>query len=86
MTPIWRRDGSRPNGLGLALSDYADAIREICTKRRIPVIDGFDLLRPDEGGMLDDGVHPNVEGARTLGLRMGERLAPILARGPSIAR
>ncbi|MFM7140880.1 MAG: SGNH/GDSL hydrolase family protein [Alphaproteobacteria bacterium] len=84
VTPIWRKDADKPNDFGLVLADYAKAIREVCSRRGVAVVDGFDLVRPGETQLIDSSdVHPTMEGTRLLGERLGEKLLPVLDRGPA---
>ncbi|MFM8411580.1 MAG: hypothetical protein ACKOCT_15055, partial [Alphaproteobacteria bacterium] len=72
------------NDFGLVLADYAKAIREVCSKRGVAVVEGFDLVRPGETHLIDSSdVHPTMEGTRLLGERLGEKLLPVLDRGPA---
>ncbi len=65
MTPLHRvteQEPSEPDGKILA--DYAEAIRTICRKRDIPVIDLFSInpLDPFDGELVPDGLHPGDKG------------------------
>ena len=57
-----------PNGRGHALKDYADAIKAVCTKYSVPVIDMFEAVGLDPSissvkyTYMPDGLHPNAAG------------------------
>ncbi|MBR6708638.1 MAG: SGNH/GDSL hydrolase family protein [Clostridia bacterium] len=59
---------SLPNGRGHTLEDYVNAIKAICEKNKLPVIDLFNLcpLNPekpeDKRQYFPDGLHPNAAG------------------------
>lgn len=56
-----------PEGLicydNVRLKAYDDAIRTFCEQEKLPYVDLWDALVPDE---LKDGLHPNSEGHRKL--------------------
>lgn len=66
---------------GLSLTVVREAIATVLAARSddpaLHYLDGRQLLRPEETGDLDDGLHPNARGLR----RMGDRFAR-LALGP----
>lgn len=57
-----------PNGAGKTLKDYVDAIKEVCARYSVPVIDLFNIsgLHPSIASMktsyMPDGLHPNANG------------------------
>lgn len=79
VTPIWRANATLPNLAGATLTDYSLAIREVCSSFGVPVIDGLDLLGPDDEARLVDGVHPDASGIQ----RMARRLSLPPARRPA---
>lgn len=64
------------NGLGKYLSDYAQAIKEVCAKYSIPVCDLYSesMLNPNmsaQAGMFDNaGTHPNDNGRALMARRV----------------
>ncbi len=69
MTPIHRiteNNPSRPEGRILA--DYVDAIRAICKKRSVALIDLFEInpLDPADPELVPDGLHPGDKGHEVL--------------------
>lgn len=83
VTPIWRTDAARPNLAGTTLADYALAIREVCSSRGVPVIEGLDLLGPGDQARLVDGVHPDASGIQKMARRLAGKVAPLLEPPPS---
>ena len=67
-----------PNGRGYSLNDYVDAIKEVCQKYDVPVIDLFTLSGMDPSlsevrrQYMPDGLHPNSSGH--------EKIATIIAK------
>ena len=59
---------SLPNGRGASLADYVGAIKDVCAKYSVPVIDLFALCPIDPANSADqaayfpDGLHPNAAG------------------------
>lgn len=57
-----------PNGRNYALKDYADAIKAVCDKYSVPVIDMFEAIDLDpsissvKSAYMPDGIHPNAAG------------------------
>lgn len=71
MTPIHRLEETKPAPLtpdGKTLSDYAKAIKEVCAKKDIAVIDLFEInpLDPADTQLVPDGLHPNDDGHKIL--------------------
>lgn len=65
MTPLHRLNEEHPSALtGKNLEDYVKAIREICKKRGIAVIDLFEInpLDPADAELVPDGLHPSDKG------------------------
>ncbi len=77
MTPLHRlgEDVPSPHS-GKTLAEYAAAIREICDKRGIPVIDLFSInpLDAADETLLPDGLHPNDAGHVILARVVAEEL------------
>ena len=67
-----------PNGRGHSLGDYVSAIKDVCKKNSVPVIDLFDLSGMDpslsevRSAYMPDGLHPNAAGH--------EKIAAIIAK------
>ncbi|MBQ4262699.1 MAG: hypothetical protein IJB83_00445 [Bacilli bacterium] len=61
-----------PNGVGANLEDYVNAIKEVCSKNDIPVIDLFTLFKLDvtdasiRSEYIPDGLHPNAKGHQVI--------------------
>lgn len=57
-----------PNGRGHNLKDYVDAIKEVCERHSVPVIDLFNISGIDPSvsevrtAYMPDGLHPNAAG------------------------
>ncbi len=65
MTPLHRLAETEPSVPdGKILSDYAEAILEICKKRDVKVIDLFKInpLDSSDESLVPDGLHPNDAG------------------------
>ena len=65
MTPIHRLNETIPlEPQKKTLEDYVNAIREICKKRGVAVIDLFKInpLDPSDAELVPDGLHPNDRG------------------------
>ena len=85
MTPLHRIRGNyigedEANTQGKVLKDYVDALKEVCTRYSIPIIDTNSIygLTPRIPTVLSnyitDGLHPNTNGHKLL----AERISPIL--------
>ncbi len=77
MTPLHRPDETQPSEPdGKILEDYANAIREICAKRHIDVIDLFKInpLDPTNEELVPDGVHPSELGHGIMAQVIGDAL------------
>ena len=72
-----------PNGVNVKLSDYVDAIKVVCEKNDIPVVDLFSLftLDPTDANIrneyMPDGLHPNENGHEILAEIIAEELKKI---------
>lgn len=80
MTPIHRiteNNPSRPEGRTLA--DYVNAIRTICKKRNIALIDLFEInpLDPADTELVPDGLHPGDKGHVVMAQVIAEELLKI---------
>jgi len=65
MTPLHRTNDDVPNtSNSKKLSDYVDAILNICEKHNISVIDLFNInpLDKEDKELLPDGLHPSDKG------------------------
>jgi hypothetical protein len=73
-----------PNGRGYSLNDYVDAIREVCEKYDVPVIDLFTLSGMDPSlsevrtQYMPDGLHPNAAGHEKIAAIIAKSLEGIL--------
>ncbi len=77
MTPIHRLNEDEPHEPeGKILADYADAIRKICTKHNVKVIDLFAInpIDPADETLVPDGLHPNDAGHEILAKVVAEEL------------
>ena len=69
-----------PNGQGLTLKDYVDAIKNMAEKYSIPVLDLFSIygLNPRipniKTNYITDGLHPNAAGHELLAKRIAPQL------------
>ena len=69
-----------PNGRGYSLDDYVDAIKEVCDKYDVPVIDLFTLSGMDpslsevRSQYMPDGLHPNSVGHEKIAAIIGASL------------
>ena len=69
-----------PNGRGYSLDDYVDAIKEVCDKYDVPVIDLFTLSGMDpslsevRSQYMPDGLHPNSAGHEKIAAIVGASL------------
>ena len=69
MTPIHRVGEDEPHAPeSKTLADYAEAIKVICQKRDIKLIDlfGMNPIDPSDENLVPDGLHPNDAGHRIL--------------------
>ncbi len=61
-----------PNGVGATLEDYVNAVKDVCAKYSIPVIDLYTLFDLDvtdtsvRSEYMPDGLHPNADGHQIL--------------------
>lgn len=77
MTPLHRVNETYPKAPdGKILSDYADAIRAICAKRHVSVIDLFQInpLDPTDAELVPDGLHPSDKGHEIMAQVIAEEL------------
>jgi len=77
MTPLHRKGEEQPRREGgEPLADYANALKSICAKRGIKVIDlfGMNPLDPEDPAVIPDGLHPNDAGHEVLARTVGEAL------------
>lgn len=80
MTPIHRLREDEPTSPdSKVLEDYVNAIREICGKQGIPVIDLFKInpLDPADEELVPDGLHPSDKGHSVMAQVIGEELLKI---------
>lgn len=79
MTPIHRFYGKNANRHSKVLEDYAVAMREICKKRGVHVIDLFSInpLDPADKNLVPDGLHPNDAGHAVMADVIAEELLKI---------
>ena len=80
---------SLPNGRGHTLEDYVNAIKVVCDKYKLPVIDLFTLcpINPespdDKQQYFPDGLHPNAAGHEILANLIFNQLALIPNPNPA---
>ena len=77
MTPIHRVNETNPSEPdSKTLEDYVNAIRNICKKRDIALIDLFEInpLDPEDVNLVPDGLHPSDEGHRVMAQVIAEEL------------
>ena len=80
MTPLHRLNEMQPSQPdGKTLEDYVKAIREICKKRGVAVIDLFEInpLDPGDEVLVPDGLHPSDEGHKIMAEVIAEELLKI---------
>ena len=69
-----------PNGVGASLGDYVNALKEVCAKNGVSVINLFEEcpIDPTEASvreeLIPDGVHPNAEGHKIIAEIMEEHI------------
>ena len=74
-----------PNGRGYSLEDYVDAIKDVCAKYSVPVIDLFNLSGMDPSlsevrtQYMPDGLHPNAAGHEKIAAIIASSLTSIVA-------
>lgn len=69
MTPLHRTDENEKTAPDMKmLEEYVEALRAICKKEEIPVIDLFEInpLNPHDELLVPDGLHPSDEGHKIL--------------------
>ena len=73
-------DDSLPNGRGHCLADYVNAIKSVCAKYGVPVIDLFSIcpinpsIKSDKDAYFPDGLHPNDAGHEIIAKVLAEQL------------
>ena len=80
MTPIHRKTENIPREQdSKILADYAQAIRDICAKYGIAVIDLFKInpINPHDKLLMPDGLHPSDRGHAVLAKVVGDALAKL---------
>ena len=80
MTPLHRIGEEVPSKPeGKILEDYVNAIRTICKKRGIALIDLFEMnpLDPNDKVLVPDGLHPSDAGHKIMAEVIGEELIKI---------
>ena len=73
-------DTSEVNFNGQVISDYIDAINNVCAKYGIPVLDLHKVGGFDWRTMTVDGCHPNNEGHRWLADKVTEAIRKLIGR------
>ena len=80
-----------PNGKGHTLEDYVNAIKAVCDKYEVPVIDLFSLypINPEDADAREqyfpDGLHPNAAGHEIIANLILEQLSLIPNSHPADA-
>jgi len=80
MTPIHRLNEDVPSEPdGKTLEDYVNAIRTVCKKRGVALIDLFEInpLDPKDPVLVPDGLHPSDAGHKILAEVIGKELLKI---------
>lgn len=75
-TPIHRAQENE----SITYSQYCNAIKDVCSKYDIPVIDLYNncgITSENASEYLEDGVHPNIEGATLMGNYIAKELLEI---------
>ena len=73
-----------PNGRGYSLDDYVEAIKAVCEKYFVPVIDLYTLSGMDpslsevRSKYMPDGLHPNATGHQKIAEIIAARLNDIV--------
>ena len=73
-----------PNATGLTLAALRDDVERVAGDlrergdERLFLVSGIELLSPEEGELLVDGLHPGPEGYHLMAQRLGPRLGAIL--------
>ena len=77
-----------PNGRGYSLNYYVEAIKEVCEKYDVPVIDLFSLSEMDPSlskvrtQYMPDGLHPNAAGHERIAAVIAKELTNIVICSP----
>ena len=80
LTPLHRTGEDIPSAPdSKTLEDYVNAIREICAKHAVSVIDlfGINPLDPSDADVVPDGLHPNDKGHHIMAKVIGEGLVAL---------
>ena len=83
MTPLRKANDTAPNGAGLTLKQYRDAIIDMCEDYCIPVLDLYTKggchpnIEAWKNANLPDGLHPNQAYYRRLGLQIAQFIQTI---------
>lgn len=65
MSPTWTSTEGMLNQEGFTRADFRQTIRDVCTARNRPYIDGLAAI-PNSPAYFVDGVHPNDRGGRVM--------------------
>ena len=83
MTPLRKANDTAPNGAGLTLKQYRDAIIDMCEDYCIPVLDLYTKggchpnIEAWKNANLPDGLHPNQAYYRRLALQIAQFILSI---------
>lgn len=73
MSPTWTSTEGMLNEEGFTRADFRETIKEVCTARNRPYIDGLAAI-PNSPGYFVDGVHPNDKGDRVMAVFLLKQL------------
>ena len=79
-----------PNGRGASLKDYVDAIKAVCERHSVPVIDLYQISGIDpsvtevRSKYMPDGLHPNAAGHQKIAEIIAARLNDIVGSFPCV--
>jgi lysophospholipase L1-like esterase len=65
MSPTWTSTEGMLNQEGFTRADFRQTIKEVCTARNLPYIDGLAAI-PNSPAYFVDGLHPNDKGHRVM--------------------
>lgn len=73
MGPTWTSTEGMLNQEGFTRDDFRETIKEVCTARNRPYIDGLAAI-PNSPAYFVDGVHPNDKGGRVMAVFLLKQL------------
>ena len=73
-----------PDGFNVLVKDYAQAVRDIARREKVPLVDVYQAFTDHGGGpkhsvdeLLEDGVHPGDRGHEIVARLLIEQIAPL---------